>query len=95
MKYPEIKPLSKEEVLELAESLRKNIPEGTKPATKEELKKIFAKCGSLSGAIVKERRGGDMWDDLKKWLIESRAEEGNLGHVLDKMKEIEKEYGAE
>ena len=34
--------------------------------------------------------GGEMWDDLKKWL---ELQPFRQLDVIDKMKEIEKEYG--
>jgi hypothetical protein len=43
---------------------------------------------TFSGDIILERRGGKMWDDLKKWLEESQK-----WNTLDKMNEIEKQYG--
>jgi hypothetical protein len=47
---------------------------------------------TFSGEIVLERRGGEMWDELKQWL-ESFAIQFPL--VNDKIKEIEKEYGVD
>ena len=52
----------------------------------------------MSDEIILERRGGDMWYDLKKWLeiaLESCGASGymELSGVKEQMKEIEKEYG--
>lgn len=64
----------------------------------KKVQEIMSKCGSLSDSIILERRGGDMWDDLKKWVDKEknhRATEGQmaLNNVVDKIKEIEREYG--
>jgi hypothetical protein len=47
---------------------------------------------TFSGEIVLERRGGDMWDDLKKWL---ESYDIVFPIVLDKIREIEAEYGVD
>jgi hypothetical protein len=64
----------------------------------KKIRRILAKARgrSLSGDFLLSKRGGDMWDDLVKWLqIENEHYPNNLTKVLDKMKEIEKEYGVE
>lgn len=56
-------------------------------AVVSEFPKIKLPKGSitLSGEFLLEKHGGDMWQDLKKWLEDEE--------ILEKMKEIEKEYG--
>lgn len=46
---------------------------------------------SLSGELALESYGGEMWDDLKKWL--AGKDFVDIHMIKDKMKEIEKEYG--
>jgi hypothetical protein len=55
---------------------------------------------TLSSEIILERCGGKMWDELKKWLEEKASDEGwdqewdnAIAATLNKMKEIEKQYG--
>ena len=97
-----IKPLTGKELAAEAEQLRKMFK--LDPSVKGDLettRKILSKV-SLSGSIILERRGGDMWDDLKKWLEDNMliAKDvltpnvaATFNHVKEKMKEIEKEYG--
>lgn len=52
-----------------------------------EFPKITLPKGSLTftGEYLLEKHGGDMWQELKKWLEDE--------DILEKMKEIEKENG--
>ena len=83
--------LTGKELAAEVESLRK-LCGYMKPVSMEEVREILSKCGSLSGEIIKQRRGGDMWEDLKKWL---ESFDIQFPLVKEKMKEIEKEYGIE
>ena len=86
----EIKPLTREELVAEVEQLRKMFK--LDPSVKGDLeatKKILSKV-SLSDGIILERRGGDMWEDLKKWL---ESFDIKFPIVNNKMREIEKEYG--
>jgi len=58
----------------------------------KEFPKIKLPPGSrtFSGGIMLRKYGGEMWDDLKKWL---ELQPFRQLDVIDKMKEIEKEYG--
>ena len=58
-----------------------------------EFPKIKLPKGSLtfSGEYLLEKHGGDMWQELKKWLDFEQIY--GQQDVIDKMKEIEKEYG--
>ena len=86
----EIKPLTKEELAAELEQIRKiwNIDPSAK-GDLEATRKILSKV-SLSDGIILERRGGDMWEDLKKWL---ESFDIQFPIVNDKIREIEKEYG--
>ena len=44
----------------------------------------------MSDDIILQRRGGDMWEDLKKWL---ESFDIKFPIVNAKIREIEKEYG--
>ena len=99
-----IKPLTGKALAREIDSINKLCgDERIKPDMKK-TREILSKLDrSLSGEIVLERRGGDMWDDLTKWVKErDKAEEESFAiqyfhpvDVLNKMREIEKEYGTE
>lgn len=57
-----------------------------------EFPKIKLPKGSLtfSGELLLEKHGGDMWQDLKKFLNQFDIK---FPIIDEKMKEIEKEYG--
>jgi hypothetical protein len=51
---------------------------------------------SFSGEVVLDRRGGDMWEDLAKWLHEENEQrDDEFIEVRSKMRQIEKDYGVE
>ena len=96
-----IKPLTGKALAREIDSINKLCgDERIKPDMKK-TREILSKLDrSLSGEIVLERRGGDMWDDLKKYVkvnvgnrVGSAETVWNL--VINRMKEIEKEYGTE
>ena len=61
------------------------------------MKRIKLPSGSrtMSGDLILDRRGGDMWDKLFDWIKYDASFRDGFDKVLvlKKMQEIEKEYG--
>jgi hypothetical protein len=85
-----IKPLTGKELADEIDSIASIEGIDLSLADMNKTKEILSKT-SLSSDLILERRGGDMWDDLRQWL--STKDFVDIHVVKEKMKEIEKEYG--
>jgi hypothetical protein len=47
----------------------------------------------MSGEMILEDHGGEMWDELKDWLSEQVGRPITAINVKQKINEIEREYG--
>jgi hypothetical protein len=80
----------KDLVKEMDELIKHAGLENVKPDM-EKTREILSKI-DIHRSMMVEKYGGEMWDELKEW-IESNFLAIETGDIIDRIKEIEKQYG--